>query len=571
MKSKTLLLTLLTLILALSFVSAATFTVSNSIPSAFTKTTKEVSFSVTNRGPDTINLQVVIPNSISDGSRSLTLSSPSTLTYTNLVSGQSTGNIIVTYSGDTALFEIGTFSSNIVINAQNIENSTNSLSQNIPLTFLNTFCKYGENGTSLVINDVRISNTGDDDNEWVPLDEITIKAEIENTGDDKITGVEAEIGLYDSTGKNIISSMDDLTDRRISVGSLSSGKNEDVEFKFKVPTDFNDDSYNLVIKTFKNGKEAEICTSTSDLASNYYESITGARESDTEKHIVITNILLSPEATSNQCGEKIQLTGEIVNIGDTDYEDQVKVTLFNKELGINKEEIVREDFSEGDSSNVDFEFDIPKNAAEKTYVLELRTYYDYDSDDNNYNEISSQRFTKSIVVSGNCNKDSSNTNNGSPTTTTAKLQISADLDPETPDAIAGKQVIIKSNIKNTGTASATAVLSVTGNSLWSDLVSIEPQSLTLGPGESKDVSIVLDINKDADGENEFVIKTIYGTQTSEQKVVLPVTQETAQFGSISEHIKNNWFIYLIILVNLILIIAIISVVRKMIAPKRDFE
>jgi len=563
MKSKLLLSFLLTLFLAVSFVSA-TVTITSTTPATFSKGLTQTSFSVTNRGAQPINVQISIPTTITDGTHPLTISSPSQLVYSNLAPNQNTGDILLSYSGDTSAYKIGTFTSNIVVNAQNASNTADSYNQTIPLKFLNTFCKYGENGTDLSITSVKINNNIGDDNEWKPFDEIKITMKVENVGDEKVTGVESELGIIDSSGKNIINNMDNLNDKKISLSSITDGKEKTAEYTFTVPSDFDEDTYYVVVKAYKSGKEAELCTSLSDLESSYYETVTGTRESDTEKQVIVSKIVTSPESTA-QCGDKVQVSADVSNIGDEDYEDQFKVTMINKELGINQEQIVREDLDQGDSYNVNFDFDVPANVAEKVYILEFKTYYDYDEDDNTYAEVSDRKFTKSITISGNCKTQ---------TSTSTKPVITAELDSETPEAIAGKQVIINSNIKNPGDTSTNYRISVYGNSAWSSLVSIEPESMTVAPGSSQNMRIVLNVDAEAQGEQELTIKATYGNNnelSSEQKVVLTVNQPEVQFGSFMTHLKNNWFIYAIVIVNLVLIIAIIIVIRRMLSPRRDFD
>ena len=63
----------------------------------------------------------------------------------------------------------------------------------------------------------------------------------------------------------------------------------------------------------------------------------------------------------------------------------------------------------------------------------------------------------------------------------------------------------------------------------------------------------------------FEIKASYDDQITEQGIALAI-QEKQDIGAdkIVEHLKTNWFIYAIVIVNLILIIAIISVVKRMV-------
>jgi len=432
------------------------------------------------------------------------------------------------------------------------------------LTINKNFCEAGEKGNDLSISDIQIDNSDGDDEEWGSLDKITLEITVDNEGDDKISDVYVEIGLFNQAGKNIIKDMDDLSDEEVKLGSIQDGDEDTALFEFTVPADFEDETYKLVAKAYsKDLKESTMCTSQSaDFDNDFYQSIDGQRETDEEKHIVFNNIQTTPSQA--QCGERVQVTGEIFNIGDEDYEDQVKVTAFNTELKINTEKIIRQDFDQGDSELVDFEFDIPTDAAQKVYVIEFRTYYDYDEDDDDYSLISDERFTTSLRVEGNCNP------NGTPTGNT-NAQITAELDSETPQAVAGQQVIVNAVVKNNGNTQATYAIGVDGNTGWSTVTSIEPRLLTLAPGQSGEVGIVLAINTDATSDQEFTIRANSNGVTTEQKVVLaiqPAQQTSSDFGPVVDHIKENWFIYLIILVNVVLIIAIILVIRSMVTPTR---
>lgn len=457
----------------------------------------------------------------------------STLDYDNLMVGE-------TYTGNLAVTDIN--------------DSTNTIS--VPITFTKTFCDSGEKGNDsdgkLEITDVSIDNDDGDDTEWSPLDTIQIEVEVENTGDDKLGDVIVEIGLYNSKGKNIVGDLKDLDDEQIDLGSIKSEDDETATFDFQVPADFSDENYVLVIKVYSDDEgEENVCTSYSADFDGYYETIEGARETDEENHIVVDNIEVSP--SNPQCSEQVQVSAEVFNIGDEDYEDQVKVTLTNKELGLNLEQIIRQDFDQGDSETIEFEFEIPATATKKVYVLEFRTYYDYDDDA--YELVSSDRFTKTLTVEGNCGE----------VATTPSIEISAKLSSDTPEAIAGEQVIIQTTLKNTGTTTGLYTISVSGNSAWSSLNEIDSESVVIPAGESKEVSIILDIDAEAEGDKEFTIKATKDGVSKEQKVALSITGKTTSSSPILDHIKANGFIYAIVIINLILIIAIILVIRRMVS------
>ncbi len=439
------------------------------------------------------------------------------------------------------------------------DSATLSDTVNVSVNFVGSFCKIGEKGKDLKITKVDIDNADGDEEEWTPLDEIKVEVEVSNEGNEKIKNVFVELGLLDSQGNNVIDDMEDLDDEEIDIGSIKDGKEDKAVFTFTVPADFEEDTYSLVVKAFsKDLNEENLCVShSSDLDNTFFHKIDGEREEDEDKHIILDKMLVSPSPA--QCGERVQVTGEVVNVGDNDYEDQIKVVLFNKELGINLEKVIKENFDQGDSEVVDFEFDVKDRSEEKFYVLEFTTFYDYDDGNNGYDLNSEETFTTSLRVAGNCRSEA-----------TKNVEITAVLDEETPEAVAGKQLIVKSSIKNTGGVETTYTIAVLGNSEWSTLASIEPQIFSLKPGDSKEVNIVLSVNNEAQGEREFTIKTSYDGQEKEQKVALTVSSaptNNPQLIPLIENIKSNWFIYLIIIVNIILIIAIILVIRSMVSPR----
>lgn len=549
MESKILSVFLLTvfILLTTSLIIAANFSV-NPISLKFREPIKELSFVLTPPTNVVSSYELTFPVINQDNSKKIEFTSIGTLTNINTAQ-----TININTNVDYDSISIGkTYSGNIVV--KNIINASDTLS--IPVSFTGTFCKNGEQG-KLAITDVKIDNSDGDDDEWSPLDKIEVEVEVSNNDNVKIKDVMVQLGLFDADGKNMIDDMDDLDDEEIDLGSIKDDDEETAIFKFKIPADFEDGNYRLVVKAFSDDVgEDKLCTSkSSDLDNEFFHVISGEREEDEKKHIIIDNINISPSPA--QCNEKVQVSARAVNIGDESYEDQIKVTLISQDLNLNLEKIVREDFDQGDSELVEFEFDAPEQIEEKSYLLEFRTYYDYDKDDDSYDIVSEDKFSSSLKVAGNCKKE------------VKSAQITAQLDQETPEAVAGKQVIINAKLKNTGDVGTTHTVSVLGNTDWSSLVSLEPQTVKLAPGESANVNIVLDINNDAKGDNEFTIKSMYDNQVTEQRVVLTIlpSKTQADLTPFVEHVRANWFIYLIVLVNIILIIAIILVIRSMVSPR----
>ena len=565
MKSKILSLFLLTAILSIAMVSATVVDdITLSLSNDLTKSVDETTLTITNANTSDIDVDIPSITAISDGDGhtiAITVNETNPIT----IPGSGSKQVIISHTlipSEKEELATGDFSTTIEVE----ESSTPADKVSINLNFVADFCEIGEQGDEdedvglLEIVDVKIDNDDGDDLDWIPLDSITIEVEVENIGDDKVRDIIVEIGLFDANGKNIIDDMKNLDKEEVELGSINEDDEDTAVFEFQVPADFEDDTYSLVVKAYSDDMDEDtVCTSkATDFDENdYYEKINGERETDEEKHIVIDNIRISP--TEPQCGEIVQVSAEVFNIGDEDYEDQIRVTFKNEALGIDKELIIREDFDQGDSEIIDFEFEIPQDAELSAYTLEFRTFYDYDDKDEFYDLVSENKFFKSFAVDGNCILIPE-----------SSVKITANLDDSTPEANAGEQVIIKATLENTGEDTTLYTISVYGNSAWSSLENIDPSSIIIPAGESKDVEIILNIDEGIEGNKELTIKAEYSGETTEQKVQLSVSAGATSGitgAAISEHLKTNGFIYAIVLINLILIIAIILVIRRMVETK----
>lgn len=547
MKSKILSLALLTLILSVSIVCALDFSVST--PEALTKVKTQTSFTITNNGLETINLKVTLPTTISDGKGNEVTISPITAVIFNDVAPAATKNVELKYTGDLAKLALGEFSKDISVYAVDIADPTKNLTKTTSLKALNTYCSAGNLG-DLEIDRLKFTNNGlGSKDEWYLTDEIDVELRVNNDGDEDIDDVVVEWGLYnEQTGDFIIEEEEKSF-------NLDSDEKETLNFKFKLdPNDFDadddEDDFVFYARAYSDDLGEEIsCTSNS-------ENIKIMRD----KHFVVINGLI---VSSNvvPCGGFLEGDFEVWNIGNSD-EDDVSVLITNAELGISEKlDIGTLDILE--DKKLTFNIKIPQNEEEKIYTLRFEVL---DEDGDVFQNDNDEESKTSLIVDvqGNCGK-------GEEEPTLPGVLITADLDPETPEAVAGKQVIVKTSLRNTGDAETTYIVSVVGNSAWSSLNSIDPRAITLAPGESKIVNIILDIDANAEGNKEFTITANYGDKVTEQKVALtvskPQTAVTTDLGPIGEHLKKNWFIYLIVLVNIILIIAIIIVIARMVSPR----
>jgi hypothetical protein len=570
MKTKITTLFALTILLSLFVVSAATSFTLNTNSLAINEPNATKTFVITPTNPNS-SFIVDTPTILDKNGVAIPIAVSGSLTS---ISGAET--ITLTFSLDyNDLIVDGTYQGNVVI--KDASNTTDS--EIIQVILQSTFCDNGEQGKDLDISDVNFDNDDGDDEEWTPLDEITVEVEVSNDGDDRIKDVVVEIGLFNSKGKNIVNDLEDLNDEKIDLGSIRDGDEDTATFIFKVPADFEDDTYAFVVKAYSDDDgENLVCTSSStDLSDVFFQSIDGERETDEDKHIIVDTIKVSPDTA--MCNEIVQVSAEVFNIGDEDYQDQVLITMVNTELGVNLERIIRNDFDQGDSADIEFDFRIPSDANEKTYLFEFRTYYDYNDKRDLYELISEDKFTNfdnPLRVEGNCLPGGSfggaGSSSGSGETVVGSAQISAQLSSQTPQAIPGKQVIIRASIANLGSTTNAYAISILGNTAWSNLVSIDPRALTIVSGASQETNIVLNVDEGASGTQEFTIRVTDGNgRINDQRIAIPIESDDSvdvNTDAIGDHIRENWFIYLIVLINVILIIAIISVVRRMVAPER---
>jgi len=389
----------------------------------------------------------------------------------------------------------------------------------------------GEKGSELKIKikDISIIGFGDDE-EWLPLDKIEVEVKVENDGDDDIDDIAIEWGLYD------LESGDWYVDDEESDFNLKDGDDKVLTFSFNLDDNIDElENGNYVLYVWANAEvdndtKTEVCISDSEVI-----------EIIIENDFVILYDIESPETVS--CGADFQITADVWNIGDSDQDD-VSVKVYNSELGIN-ELVTIGDIDEFDSEFLDVFVEIPKDAEEKSYLIRF-TVYDEDNDvyENDFDEDESV-FTIPLKVEGNCKID-------------VTAVVSASLES---GGKAGEELIIKSIITNSGDKSATYTVNVAGYASWASLDNIDQSTFTLDDGESKEIFITFNVDKDASGDKTFNIEVLSENQLIATQPV-SVSIEKSAF-SLTDNITENSWLWGIGLLNLILIIAIIVVAVKL--------
>ncbi|MAE49541.1 hypothetical protein CMI48_01800 [Candidatus Pacearchaeota archaeon] len=413
-----------------------------------------------------------------------------------------------------------------------------------------TFCSNGPQGGNLSL-DININNKGDssgDDEEWFILDQIEVEVKVDNDGNDKVKDVRVELGLFDTSGTNDINDLDfDNSDKEeIDLGDISDDKDDTATFIFDVPADFDDGSYKLAVKTFSDQEgESVICTdSSTDLNKDFFEEITVSREDDEGKFIAFNKIRFEPSEST--CGDTVSMTLDVVNIGDED-QDQVKVSVVNKELDIDLFREIKTDLDQGDEDTISFSFQVPQDAKDKTYVLELDAEYDYRPRDDEYRDSLDDEEKIPFNVIG-CSATS-----GSSTTQAASISAALDSNSE---AKAGQPLTVKATISNLNSEATSFVIDAKNFESWGTLGSISDRVLTLQSGETKDVLITFNVNPEASGQQTFTVQTQAGSQLDSRSVAVNIAGSGLSVG-------GNNTLWVIGIINVVLIILIIVVAVRL--------
>jgi len=547
-------LSMLVFVLLVSFVSAASFTLT---PSSldFNKNDSSQTFTVANTGASVLNISLTSQTIADTNGNTVTIG----FNETSLSIAASGSTIInATTSSLSSDFLLGNFSKTYTI--QETGNSTNN--QTLNLYFLDSFCSSGSvDDTDLKLK-VDINNKGEGDNdEWLPLDIIEIEIELENNKNNiDLDNVVFELGLFkENSNTNIIDEMLWISDNdeEVEVGDIDEDEDDKHTFEFRIdPTEVEEDDYWLVVKAYPDGDESDTCVDHSENledfgSDDFLAEIQITKENDQEKMVVIDEESY-PLIIDAFCDASVTFTADIYNIGDDDFLDQIKVLLVNNELGLNLAEIVSGDLDESEKTEVVFSFDVPSNAEEKQYVLVMEIFYDYDEDDETYDEVSDSTFDVLLKVQGNC---------GTSSTTTQKAVVSATLES---GGKAGQELVVKATITNTGDDTANYILNAAGYSEWASSANVVPGVFSLGSGESREVLVTFNVESDASGEELFDIEVVSGNEVVVKQPVSVLIESQSVGGFIAGGvIGDNLYLWGLGLFNVILIVAIVFVVVRL--------
>ncbi len=537
-KILTIFASLLFFIFAVSFTSA----LSISAPSDITRNNNQTSITLTSSENLTNVALSFAPNPLIDGSATATFSTSDNNFNINAGSSK-TLNILTDFSSES--FPFGKHTTTLTTSGTNSTGSAVSATKTV--THLSSFCKSGTKG-DLEIRNVDLNNEGDGgDEDWKLLDDITIEVEVKNVGSDDIDDIFVEIGFFNSEKENVVDDFDfeNADEEEFDIGKIKDGDKETVEFKFKVPADFEDGNYMLAVKVYSDdlGEENACADTASDLDNEYFQSIDIEREDDEGKFIGFDKITFKPQEAT--CGDTVTLTADVYNVGDED-QDQVKVNLLSSSLNVDLSKEIRNDLDQGDKESVSFAFVVPQNAENKAHKFDLTAEYNYRSSTNTYRESSEEETSITLNVIG-C------TPQGTSAGQAGKASITAVLDSE---ARIGEELVVKASIKNTQSATASFVIDAAGYESWGTLNLISQRLVSLNAGEEKEV--VLRFTPTQSGQQSFAITAQSGSNLETRDVIVNI-QPKAGFLTGAAIGSGNTLIWTIGIINVVLIILIIIV------------
>jgi len=530
-------LSVLSLVLLVSFVSAAITLTLASSPSTLTDNQLSTNFNVSSNGLVDFSLPsgtFTIEDS-DDRLVSLTITNTSNMNNVEWATFQ----VDVTNIEDD--FELGEFSNTTTVNAVNSTNASETASRVVTIYFENTkVCEYNDNGNlDIKIDKIDVESGYGEDEEWFPLSEIQVEIEVENNGNEDIDDIVLEWGLFNvETGEWVI-------DDEESKFNLKDGDDNNVKLNFKLedPDEFEDgDDY--VFYAWVTGEDDEFDKNETCVSAK--EDIDMVIESD----FVVLDDIVAPSTV--QCGDEVQISAELWNIGEDD-QDEVSIVAYNKALGILSEVIEMGDVDAFDNADslLDLIFEVPEDAEEKVHNI-VFTVYDEDNDvfENDYDDEESV-YTVFLKVEGGCGASSEDEGDAS---------VSASLESE---AKAGEELVVKVTISNTGDEAVTYTLNAAGYTSWASSASLNANTMSLAAGASGDVLVTFQVGEDVEGEQSFDIEVLSGTTMVLKQPVSVLIEASTGFGFTGAAVRDNPYMWGIGLINLILVIVIVVVAIRL--------
>ncbi|MDO8468002.1 MAG: putative S-layer protein [Nanoarchaeota archaeon] len=546
MKTKKLYLaiaSLLSLLVLTSLVSAAiTFT---SVPTDISQSSGSFNVVVNSAEARSISFSA---SQIIEGGKKITFNGPQNEVFT---AGQSK-TIPISYTVESGFdFKFGNSYQTTLTAA-----GDDSVSKTATISFQtdSDFCSTGKDNLGDLDVTINLNNLvgendyfGDNNNDDLyPLNQIEVEVDVENNGNDDVKNIEIDWALYTKDGNKI-------DDDNIDEIDLRSDDKETLTFVLNFdPSDLDVDISDYVLYVKATGEIEEGTDKGQDTCFSESEDLTV----NIEDFVVVDAESLNIPETA-QCNAPVSISGDIWNIGDSDQDD-VLLRILSPQLNL-EQEFEFSSINSFDNEQFNLDFDIPKNTKDGTYGIEFRVYedngkriYKNDLDDES-------KFTVPLKVQCGGTGTGTGTGTGGVISNGNTISVSAQLQSGGQE---GEDISVLATVINSGTTQSSISLSADNYQSWADSATLSQTSFVLTPGESKQVTITLAVKDDASGQNSFNIKLIPQGQTLITQPVQVTIEDSGigsnfNFGGIIT--KDNWYLWAIGLINIILVIVIIIV------------
>ncbi len=480
--------------------------------------TEQATFTLTNTGssPIVVNITHDLDLIDNDGDETtLTFSDPGTIQPNQAVT------VTITADADSSA-DFETYDGIVTVkDANSPDTDTVALS----VIIAPDVCDNGEVGNDLILN----IEDPDDNEEFEPGDTITIKANVQNVGDDDIR-TQIEAFLFTDKGQ--------IGNAASETANIENGDEDDFTLSLKIPLDSRkideDDDFTIFVKAFDDDQEQLNCAQ---------------QRKSIQIKLAAHKVIIDPAGTKflpsiASCGDTVVANVHVVNIGKKDN-DHVMLTLSNKELGIQKQSdtFMIEAFSaDEDNDEVrQFTINIPEDALNKKYFFSLAASYEGGTATEQLPlEIISCQSTESLIRQGEV------------------LALVAPVESSF-NARQSSIMSVPVKVKNNMPTKQSFIIDLTN---VGDFGVSAPKTVLLNSLQETTVFLDLQINGDAEpGIHTGVIEVrLEGMTVASETVAIDVQeregQEELSFGSVYAAIPMGVWIVLIVIVIGVLIITI---------------
>ncbi len=448
----------------------------------------------------------------------------------------------------------------------NVTNGTNSNKSLVTLNYINSFCNYGDINDSNLGMEVYVTNDGQGDStDWNALDTIKVEVTVSNDNSYDLNNMKLELGLINSgTNQNIASSKLDWIsgdDNKASLDTISSGDSVTYTFEFKVDpkilssSNLGSGTYYLALKAYQ-GSQNQVCIDYSpdfdnslNFNSRNYASKIYLKSASSSDAVVVDQSSL-PSLSQLSCGQQLTLNPTVYNIGSNGNsysKKQILVAATNAKLGINQNITLYGDLNAGNNEQAPLSFTIPRNADEGNYPISVNVYYGYNDNNGGYAgtyKYVSEAYTALVSVKGSCVY-------ATPETTQVQAQLQS-------GGKAGEPLVVQATVTNMGSKTVSYNFGLSGYTSWARLSSINPMNITLTPGQSKEITLNLSVDKDASGNKQFYLDTYSNGFLITQQPLSMTINPSFSLASITGNAigGGSWLLWTF---NILLIVAIVVV------------